>query len=247
MINKFKEQYEKKGYFVLKNFFSRSDIDYAKNQIEIYINKSQKVLKSRKGSINYTNKKINSLHTLHTKKNLFKKLFNNSKLNNILKKLLGKKIKLRAIELFAKPAKHGLPSPMHQDNFYWNLKKGQGLTVWVCLDSSNTSNGGITYIPGSHNEGLLNHEPSFAPGSSQMVSKVILRKMREKYKLSTPDLKLGDICIHNCLIIHGSGKNKSNISRKGLTFQFKNAYDRYDKNKIYQYKKSLKKQILLRK
>ena len=79
-----------------------------------------------------------------------------------------------------------------------------------------------------------------------MVSKAILRKMKEKYKFSTPNLKLGDICVHNCLIIHGSGKNKSNISRKGLTFQFKNTYERYDQNKIYQYNKSLKKQILLR-
>ena len=122
MTNKFKDKYKKKGYFVLKNFFSRSDISYAKKQIQIYINKSEKALNSRKGNINYANKKINSLHTLHNKKNLFKKLFKNPKLNNILKELLGKKIKLRAIELFAKPAKYGLPSPMHQDNFLWAVK-----------------------------------------------------------------------------------------------------------------------------
>ena len=81
----------KKRIFCIKKFFFKSDVNYAKKQIEIYINKSEKVLNSSKGSINYTNKKINSIHTLHSKKNLFKKLFNNSKLNNILKKLLGKK------------------------------------------------------------------------------------------------------------------------------------------------------------
>ena len=247
MKNSIKDKYNLNGYVVLKNFFSKSDISFAKKQVQQYINKiNKKNLSKNKGSINFSKNKINSIHTLYSQKGLFKKMYNNSKLNSVLKNLLGKKINLRAIELFAKPPKHGLPSPMHQDNFYCNLKNGNGLTVWICLDRSNSNNGGISYVPKSHKDGVLSHEPSYAPGSSQKISKKILSKILKKNKLQTPNLKSGDICIHSCLIVHGSSKNISNLSRKGLTFQFKNSKDQYDYKKIKDYRNSLKRQISIR-
>lgn len=247
MKNLIKKKYNTNGFVVLKKFFSNSDINFAKKQLQIYIDKMQrKKIAKKKGSINFSNYEINSIHTLYNKKYLFKKLYNNKKLKLILKNLLGKSFNLRAIELFAKPPKYGLPSPMHQDNFYWNLKNGNGLTVWICLDKSNFRNGGLAYIPRSHKNGILPHEPSFAPGSSQKVTKKSLNKVLNNKKLKIPNLKSGDICIHSCLIVHGSSKNTSQQSRKGLTFQFKNSQERYDYKKISIYRKSLKKQITLR-
>ena len=150
------------------------------------------------------------------------------------------------MELFAKPAKFGMPSPMHQDNYLWNIKNGKGLTVWVCLDTSNKKNGGISYLPNSHRYGTLDHEPSFAPGTSQAIKKKILRKITTKNKVVTPNLFSGDICVHSCLTVHGSNKNTSKNPRRGFTLQFKDKYAKYDREKILAYRQSLKKQISLR-
>ena len=51
------------------------------------------------------------------------KNFQNKKVEQLVKNLLDiKKLKLRASELFAKPKKHGLDVPIHQDNFIGVLK-----------------------------------------------------------------------------------------------------------------------------
>ena len=236
-------QYKKNGFTVIKNFFPKKDIDVLKKRIEQFIIKKQNNFNKKKGDIHFTKNKINTIHILHQKKKIFEVIYRNKKLQKLIKNILSPKFTLRAMELFAKPAKHGMKSPMHQDNYLWNIKNGKGLTVWVCLDRSNKKNGGISYIPETHKQGTLEHEPSFAPGTSQKIKDNILKKITAKYKITTPKMTSGDICVHSCLIVHGSNKNISNFSRKGFTMQFKDKYAKYDHLKINAYRKSLKKQI----
>ena len=238
--------YNKHGFTVVKNFFSKKDIGLLKIKIENFIKKNQKKFNKKRGDINFNKDKINSIHTLHRSKKEFEFIYKNKKLKRLLKKILSPQNSLRAMELFAKPAKFGMPSPMHQDNYLWNIKNGKGLTVWVCLDTSNKKNGGISYLPNSHRYGTLDHEPSFAPGTSQAIKKKILRKITTKNKVVTPNLFSGDICVHSCLTVHGSNKNTSKNPRRGFTLQFKDKYAKYDREKILAYRQSLKKQISLR-
>ena len=148
-----------------------------------------------------------------------------------------------ASELFAKPAQKGLPSPIHQDNFYWCVKGGNALTVWIALDDVTSANGGIQYYNESQKLGVVKHEPSYAKGSSQKVSNL------EKYnyfKKVCPRLRAGDALFHHSEIMHGSSSNNSGKRRRGLTFQFKDFYATYDVKLKKKYLKSLNKQIKLR-
>ena len=143
-------------------------------------------------------------------------------------------------ELFAKPAKTGLNVPIHQDNFYWNTKTGNALTMWIALNESNKKNGGIFYFKKSHKTGLQKHKLSFHPGTSQKLSEKINLK---KFKKFTPSLKPGDCIVHNSLIIHGSNKNLSNKTRSGLTLRYISKNEKFDNFKIAKYKKSLEKNV----
>ena len=67
-------------------------------------------------------------------------------------------------------------------------------------------NGGVEYMQESHKLGVIEHETSFMPGSSQKIPDKIIKKL--KYKKITPDLKEGDCIFHHAEIIHGSKKNK---------------------------------------
>ena len=150
------------------------------------------------------------------------------------------------MELFANLLNLECQAQCIKITIFGNIKNGKGLTVWVCLDTSNKKNGGISYLPNSHRYGTLDHEPSFAPGTSQAIKRKFLRKNYYKNKVVTPNLFSGDICVHSCLTVHGHKKAASKNPRRGFTLQFKDKYAKYDREKILAYRQSLKKQISLR-
>ena len=153
------------------------------------------------------------------------------------------KPKIRHYEYFAKPKKIGLSSPMHQDNYYWNLKDPNSFTIWIAIDKATKRNGAVEYLLGSHKK-LYSHIASYAPGSSQKVKEI--EKLKKKYKIKIFSLNPGDCLIHHSQIIHGSKKNLSNTSRKGFTVQVNDNKLKVDKVKFQRYQESLKKQIELR-
>ena len=86
---------------------------------------------------------------------------------------------------------------------------------------------------------MLNHEPSFDAGSSQ---RVLITKKIKKNKKVYPKLNIGDILIHNCLIVHGSKKNLSNQNRMGLTLRFIPSGSQFNQKNKKKYERSLKLQ-----
>ena len=64
----------------------------------------------------------------------------------------------------------------------------------------------------------------------------------KKFKKVTPELNPGDILIHDCLIIHGSNKNRSNKDRTGLTMRYIANSSKINKAAKLKYEKALKKQ-----
>ena len=172
-----------------------------------------------------------------------KKLRKDKSLMHLVQELIDHNIDDFGAELFAKPAKVGLKSPPHQDNFYWCLNDANGLTVWIALDKSSRHNGGVYYYSGSHKK-LLQHVNSFAPGSSQKVKN--LNSLRN-FKIITPSLKPGDCLIHHSLVVHGSAVNESERSRIGLTIRYKSKKSKIDKKMKSHYEKQLVKQIDSRK
>ena len=133
-LNSVKKKYDNDGFVVIKNFLSKKDVNFIKNDLNNFISNDAKKLKNR--DINYTkDNKINSIHQTSNWK-LINKIQNDNNLQKISKRLLSEPPKNFGAELFAKPAKTGMPSPIHQDNFYWAIDNANGLTFWISLDNS---------------------------------------------------------------------------------------------------------------
>ena len=242
----FTKHYMDNGWINIKNFFTKKEVSLVRKKINHFLRLNYKKYKGRDINFIGDEKKfshINTFHKLHDFK-FVKKLAHENKIKNTVQSLLrANKLELRASELFAKPKNYGLKVPIHQDNFYWNVIGGKALTIWIALSPSSKKNGGIFYYNNSHKKGILPHAPSFAKGSSQTIkNKTSLKKFKRVY----PKLNIGDALIHSCLIVHGSHKNNSDMSRKGLTFQFKTKKSKYDFSKIKKYEKKLQEQIDLR-
>lgn len=231
------------GWVKIQNFSTRSEINKIKKNVNNFLKENYKHYSGR--DINFISKRknwknINSFHKLHDC-NFIQKYSEKKKITLLVKSLLNtKKIRLRASEVFAKPKNYGLDVPIHQDNFYWCIKDAKALTIWIALEKTSEKNGGVFYFDKSHKLGLLKHIPSFKKGSSQMIKKNIKLK---KLKKSLPRLNPGDCLVHHSLVVHGSNKNYSNNSRKGITFQFVNFSSKTDFKRKNKYEKSLMKQI----
>lgn len=165
-INEIKKDYDKNGFVVIKNFILKPEMANAKKKLKSF-SKKYKTIKRR--NINFSNKKINSIHDMDDWI-WVKKLKRKKNLRNLVSVLMKSNPKNFGSEFFAKPAKVGLKSPAHQDNFYWCINNQRGLTIWISFNKADKNNGGVYYYSGSHKLGLLKHKPSFAPGSSQTVS-----------------------------------------------------------------------------
>tara|TARA_A100001011_G_scaffold399855_2_gene510586 strand:+ start:244 stop:999 length:756 start_codon:yes stop_codon:yes gene_type:complete len=231
------------GWLRVKSFLNKNDTKSINNKINSFLKKNADKYTGRDINFVGNNKlisKINSFHKLHDL-NFIKKFSRTKKISWNVKKLLGsKELELKASEYFAKPKKKGLYVPIHQDNFYWNIVDGNALTLWIALTKSEKKNGAVFYYDKSHKNGVFDHKPSYAKGSSQTIKNI---NQIKKFKKITPKLDVGDVIFHHSNIVHGSPSNKSPVSRKGFTLQLKDKNSKYDKKLIKKYEKSLLKQV----
>ncbi len=232
-----KNFYDKNGYVVIKNLINQKEIKKIKSSLYKHINKNLSSFKGRDVAIIKNTKTISSIHNLK-KWTQVKSIQNSKKIQNLAKIFLKSKVKNFGAELFAKPAKIGLPAPIHQDNHYWHLIDDKGITLWIALDNSNKKNGAVFYYKGSHKLGLLEHKLSKVTGLSQELK---YKDILKYFKKTTPELKVGDALIHNCMIIHGSNRNKSQNSRIGLTMRFISSSNKFNIINKKKYESELRK------
>lgn len=230
--------YDINGYVVLKNFFSKIKMKNLKENLFNYLSEKKNSFKKREIHLTKNLGIINSVHNL--KWPYLKKLQKNKKLLKIVDYFIGEKTKQFGAEVFAKPAKVGMPAPIHQDNYFWNLNNAKGLTVWIALDKSTKKNGSIFYFKKSQKDGLVAHKASYAPGTSQEIKN---KKILAKYQKVFPKLNQGDLLIHHCLVIHGSKKNNSKKNRAGLTLRFIGKSSKINQFAKAKYENNLKKQL----
>lgn len=236
-----KKNFEKDGYIKIQNILKNSEVTKLLNEINDIKNKFTKI---RNPNMHLTkDKKINTIHDINkfVRSNFLEKLSKNKKLVGIISHILEKKPVVRNIEFFLKPKKTGKKSPVHQDNYYWNIKNKKALNLWIACTKSNKNNGGVFYFRGSHKSGILEHELSYQAGSSQQIPDRIVKKM--KYRKFFPSLKPGDCVIHHCEVAHGSYENVSNLDRVGLVISYKAKGATIDKEGWQKYQNNLKKNL----
>lgn len=244
-ITKINRNFNKYGFVKIKRFLSLKEINSINNDIKSVT----QLLKSRKKKyihLHFTSDgKVNTLHNINKLRvrSYLKKLATSRKIQNLVKSILvSKSIKVRNIEFFLKPKKTGLASPVHQDNFYWNIvDPSKAINMWIACDKSNKSNGGVFYYPTSHKKGLLPHIISKQKGSSQMISKKKLKQIKIKKKYI--NLQKGDCVVHHPEVIHGSNANLSNNNRSGVVLSFRSKNALINKLNIKRYKSRVKKNL----
>ena len=240
-----KSNFDSTGVVVEKELISKSDVENIISDLERFLNENRNSLAEGK-EINYADKEktvVNSMHRLEKYDGyFFNELPKRTKILKLAEEILKDEPELIGTQAFVKPGGIGLPAPFHQDNAYWCIKPANGITIWIALDQCDETNGMVKYIDSSHKIGVVNHIPSIAPGSSQIIEE----KDLPEGNVFTPSLKPGDAAIHHTMNIHGSNPNNSGKQRRGFLICYKGKNTKRNEDLFNSYEKNLEKLIELR-
>jgi len=206
----------KDGFVILNNFFCEEKIELINEELDRLI---------RKGVIKFVDEKkiMCSIH----KSNILNDFGNNIELNNVLKVLLGKNVKLFQSINFLK----GSEQKAHSDSFHMTtFPFGNLITVWVALEDINEESGPLEYYPESHklpyvlNKEIKNIGTKYKLGKKSYGDyESFIEDLLQKggFEKKTFTAKKGDVLIWHANLLHGGAKViNEKLTRKSMVFHY---------------------------
>lgn len=209
-----KQDWDRDGYLVLKNFLNQNETQSVAGNIERYI--AEVLPNLGEGSV-YEDKKrpetIKRLSNMDKHDEYFHGLYYDSRFIKLAEKLLEDEVIAKNMQWFNKNSRDGKETPPHQDGYYFMLDPNEALTIWLALDHVDEMNGCMRYVPGAHLRGMRPHRTSEVRG----FSKGITDYGNADYAAERPiTAEPGDIAIHHCMMVHRADANNSDKPRSAL-------------------------------
>jgi ectoine hydroxylase-related dioxygenase (phytanoyl-CoA dioxygenase family) len=131
--------------------------------------------------------------------------------------LLGPDILLWAWFSWYKEPRTGKRIPWHQDASYWPIEPKRNVTAWVALDATDTENGCLRVIPGSHRS-AIDHVAVDDPGS--WFSQGADLSAVDAGRAVDLALRAGEFVLFNEGTLHGSEPNRSDRPRIAFSLRY---------------------------
>jgi ectoine hydroxylase-related dioxygenase (phytanoyl-CoA dioxygenase family) len=113
--------------------------------------------------------------------------------------------------LFKEPG--GLPTPWHQDQFYWPLDTTNTITMWMPLVDVSKEMGSLKFAVRSHADGPIGDIPISEESNSYYEKQI----EENGYEIIENELKAGDATFHAGWTIHAAAGNDSSKRREVMT------------------------------
>jgi phytanoyl-CoA hydroxylase len=143
---------------------------------------------------------------------------------DVVSSLIGPDIKLFGSQCFMKPP-GGIEKPYHQDSAYFHIEPKELVTCWTALDDATLENGCLCVIPGSHKGQILNHDQPWQVGDR--VDMQVREKQIDRSREIQIELASGSCSFHHSKLLHSSGANHTDQSRRGLAVHYMSARSRW--------------------
>ena len=224
---------ETNGYVILKKLFSKNEInnifksyeknlDYCLRLIKsskkfesldkkyLYLEKKNKLLKSRSYDLSKYHPSIFQLAT-------------SKKLNKILKDYFNEEFFLDLPQIRVDDNKNSFMLPPHQEIFGQMSKKI--ITLWAPLSNVSIKNGTIGLIEKSHLDGeiVVERNEKHDYTTSRVSKSEIPENILGKYKDTAIKVNKGDALFFDTKLIHSSGDNTSKRIRFSCQIRFSNS------------------------
>ena len=120
---------------------------------------------------------------------------------------------------FIKEAQNPAFVSWHQDSTYWGLDKPDVVTAWIALTPSNSTNGAMGFIPGTHTRDQIPHRDTFAQNNLLTRGQEVAVEVNESEAV-TIELRPGEMSLHHVRLVHGSPPNLSDDRRIGFAIRY---------------------------
>jgi phytanoyl-CoA hydroxylase len=227
MQQNLKQCFDKDGYVVLPGFLSPEEVAELRREIARYIIDVAPRLPA--SEVFYEIKgqpaTLKQLQRMFEHDEWFQRFFFSDRFVKLAETLMGDAVVGKNLQWFNKQPGVSLPTPPHQDGFYFMLEPNEAVTMWLALDEVDEANGCVRYVPGSHRRGLRHHERTDTLGFSQGIPDYHEDdRRRERAMAARP----GDLLAHHALTIHRADANASARTRRALGFIYYSSAARED-------------------
>lgn len=148
------------------------------------------------------------------------RLATEEQLLDVVENILGDDLVVDGTLVFYKPPHDSSYASWHQDSVYSGWHLTPSVSAWIALTPSEPANGCMRAIPGSHNEGLLEHD-------NVLDDPNLLNRRGERLQMDVDEsqavdivLRPGEMSLHHTNIVHGSKPNTSAGPRIGFIVRF---------------------------
>ena len=148
------------------------------------------------------------------------RLATDEQLLNAVETILGPDLVVDGTLVFYKPPRDTSYASWHQDSVYSGWHLTPSVSAWIALTPSERANGCMRAIPGSHKDGLLEHDT--VTGDPDLLNRRGERIRMDVDEAQAVDIVLqpGEMSLHHTNIVHGSNANGSDGPRIGFIVRF---------------------------
>ncbi|HEX8843172.1 MAG TPA: phytanoyl-CoA dioxygenase family protein [Pyrinomonadaceae bacterium] len=201
------DQYDRDGILFPIKVFSADEVSLFRSAFESIANNCGE------GSL----KRFDSLHLFF---DWAYQLITHDALLNAVEDVLGGDILIDGTLIFYKPPQDCGYASWHQDSVYSGLHLTPSISAWIALTPSHPLNGCMRVLPGSHKQGVLDHDnvrddPNLLNLRGERVKAVV-----DESRVVDVVLQPGEISLHHSNIVHGSKPNTSDEPRIGFIVRF---------------------------
>ena len=225
-----RQEYASKGYTLVRGVFAQEQVDtYRARAREFALGKlppgSEKMVvrevRVAKGLVKTDDPEKGIWKYLNPDRYdpLFAAYAGQPELVDRVESLLGPDIKAFLVMFIYKPPAMDFVHPYHQDAFYFPFEPHDGcLGTWMALDRTSEENGTISVIPGSHKWDILPHG---APQGREVNYGVFGVDGYDGHPDEvTLELETGDCLFFHSRLLHKTGANMSDRSRRVITVHY---------------------------
>lgn len=135
-----------------------------------------------------------------------------------VRELVGPDLKTLSTNIFNKPPGVDGRHPLHQDLRYFALRPADGIVAsWTAIGPCTRENGCLAIIPGSHRGPLVKHGD---PDWEQVNSGFFAAQDVDLEARVHVEMDPGDTLLFHPLLIHGSGRNRTEDFRRAISIHY---------------------------
>ena len=204
------EQFDREGYLFFPSLFTRPEIQALLDEVpSLYAQRRPENVREKTGDVVRTN------FAAHLYSAPFARLARHPRMVEPVKQLFGEDVYMHQFKINGKAAFDGDVWQWHQDYGTWRaddqMPEARAMNVAIFLDEVNEFNGPLMFIPGSHQQGVLDaqHDTSTTSYPLWVISHETIRKLVGHGGIVAPKGPPGSmILFHGCLV-HASTSNLS--------------------------------------